>query len=179
MSNNKPEWQFILIEQGFNSKEEDKKERNYCRTLLQKRLKSVISGQWADGKPHESLGGGFKFLTLDKTIDEQTLLKMKRKEIIEAIFASQINSLSVNFENSNFQYLIAKNRSNEGIFLIWNGKDESELTQDTYYQIVEEAKKFNLFAGKYYIYARLCNFSSPSIQFEQIPEKILQDLGVE
>jgi len=36
---------FILIEQGFNPKEEDKKEKNWCRTLLQKRLQAVITGK--------------------------------------------------------------------------------------------------------------------------------------
>jgi hypothetical protein len=57
-------------------------------------------------------------LTLDKTIDDQTLLKMERGEIIEAIFASQITSFATTFENSNSQYLIAKNKQGEGIFLI-------------------------------------------------------------
>jgi adenine-specific DNA-methyltransferase len=35
----------ILIERGFNIKEEDKEENNYCRILLQKRLKAVITGK--------------------------------------------------------------------------------------------------------------------------------------
>jgi hypothetical protein len=39
------EKKFILIERGFNIKEEDKEESNYCRTLLQKRLKAVITGE--------------------------------------------------------------------------------------------------------------------------------------
>jgi adenine-specific DNA-methyltransferase len=166
------ERRFILIEQGRPEKGDD-----YCRTLLQKRLKAIITGKWADAKPHEPLGGGFKFVSLDKTIDEKTLIKMERKEIIEAIFASQITSFSLISQNSNFQYLIAKNKQNEGIYLIWNGK--SQLTQDIYYQIVQEAKEANLSNDRYHIYARLCSFSTASIEFEQIPEKILQDLGAE
>jgi hypothetical protein len=108
---------------------------------------------------------------------------MEREEIIEAIFASQIGSFSTIFENSNFQYLIAKNKQNEGIFLVWNRKNkdkvESELTQDIYYQIVNEAKEINLSIEKYVIYSCLCSFSATDIEFEQIPEKILQDLGIE
>ncbi|KLL04743.1 MAG: DNA methyltransferase [Mycoplasmataceae bacterium RV_VA103A] len=168
------ERRFILIEQG-NPKNGD----NYCRTLLQKRLKAVITGRWADQKEHEPLGGGFKFLTLDKTIDETTLLKMERKEIIEAIFSSQITSLSLIPEDSNLKYLIAKNKQEEGIFLIWNGNSNSQLTQDIYYQITREAQQTNLSTNKYNVYARLCSFSTSSIEFEQIPEKILQDLGAE
>lgn len=165
---------FILIEQG-NPNNGD----NYCRTLLQKRLQAVITGKWADNKPHEPLEGGFKFLTLDKTIDEPTLLKMERKELIEAIFASQLTSLSLISENSNFQHLIAKNKQGEGIFLIWNGNSKSQLNQETYYQIVQEAQQTNLSTNKYHVYARLCSFSTSNIEFEQIPEKILQDLGAE
>ncbi|CFW92863.1 Putative DNA methylase (fragment) [endosymbiont DhMRE of Dentiscutata heterogama] len=102
---------------------------------------------------------------------------MERKEIIEAIFASQITSLLLIPENSNFKYLIAKNKQEEGIFLIWNGNSNSQLTQDIYYQITREAQQANLSTNKYHVYARLCSFSTSSIEFEQIPEKILQDLG--
>jgi hypothetical protein len=43
---------------------------------------------------------------------------MEKKEIIEAIFASRITSLSLISENFSFKYLIARNKQNEGIFLI-------------------------------------------------------------
>jgi hypothetical protein len=45
---------FILIEKG-----EDKDK--IARRLLAKRLKAVITGQWADKKNHIALKGGFKF----------------------------------------------------------------------------------------------------------------------
>jgi adenine-specific DNA-methyltransferase len=168
------ERRFILIEQGRSEKEDD-----YCRTLLQKRLKTVITGQWAEGKEHEPLGGGFTFYSLGKTINEETLNKMERKDIIEAILASKVNNHLTFLENFNAKYLIAKNKNNEGIFLIWNNSDNSQLTKEVYYQITQEAEQHNLSSKKYHIYASLSSFSLDNVIFEKIPDKILQDLGIE
>jgi hypothetical protein len=60
----------------------------------------------------------------------------------------------------NYQYLFAKNPENEGVFLIWNGNSKSQLTQENYYQIVQEAQQANLSSEKYIIYARLCKVLS-------------------
>ena len=162
---------FILIETG-NEENQD----SYCRTLLQKRLQAAITGKWADKKKHEPLNGGFTFYSLNKTIDGQTLLEMKRDDLIDAIIASQVENHWTKLEN--YQYLFAKNSANEGIFLIWNGNQKSQLTQEIYYQIIQEAQQANLSTEKYFIYARLCAFRTESIEFEQIPTKILQNFRI-
>jgi len=104
---------------------------------------------------------------------------MERKELIEAIFASQITSFSLISESSNFQHLIAKNKQGEGIFLVWGGNDRSQLNQEIYYQIVQEAKKAELSTNKYCVYARLCSFSTANFEFKKKHKKILKDLGAE
>ena len=162
---------FILIELG-NLETDD----SYCRTLLQKRLQAVITGKWTDQKEHEPLNVGFTFYSLNKTIDAQTLLEMKKDDLTDAILASQMESQWTLLENHS--YLIAKNPENEGIFLVWNGNSKSQLTQEIYYQVVAEAKKVNLSTEKYIIYARLCSFRSENLEFKQIPSEILASFRI-
>jgi len=168
---------FILIEQGFNPKEEDKKEKNWCRTLLQKRLQAVITGKWVDGKTHEALGGGFRFFELTKQVDSFTILRMEKQELIDAILSSRLNYYLL----PNTTYLIAKNQKNEGIYLVWNSdgkKRKSEITEEIYCQCVLEQKKHGL-ASIYHIYARNNTYQTPIIIFYKIPDKILIDFGID
>jgi hypothetical protein len=44
---------------------------------------------------------------------------------------------------------------------------------------VQEVKQHDLSSEKHHIYAALSSFSLDNIIFEKIPEKILQDLGIE
>jgi len=67
-----------------------------------------------DDKLHEPLGGGFRFFELTKQVDSPTILQMEKKELTEAILSSNLNHISL----SNNIYLIAKNKQNEGIYLI-------------------------------------------------------------
>jgi adenine-specific DNA-methyltransferase len=162
---------FILMEQG-NPENDD----NYCRTLLWKRLQAIISGKWADKKKHEPLNGDFVFYSLNKTIDNQTLLEMKKDDLIDAILASQMENNWTRIEN--YQYLFAKNVENEGIFLIWNGNSQSQLTQEIYYKIVQESQKANLSTENYIIYARLCSFRTENTEFKNIPSEILSSFRI-
>jgi adenine-specific DNA-methyltransferase len=162
---------FILIETG-NEENQD----NYCRTLLQKRLQAAITGKWADKKEHEPLNGNFTFHSLNKAIDAQTLLEMKRDDLIDAILASQMENQWTRFEN--YSYLIAKSSENEGIFLIWNGNSKSQLTQEIYYQIVQEAQQANLSSEKYIVWTRLCSFRPENLEFKQIPSEVLAGFRV-
>jgi hypothetical protein len=60
------------------------------------------------------LGGGFRFFELTKQVDSPTILKMEKQELIEAILSSNLNHASL----LNNSYLIAKNKNNEGIYLV-------------------------------------------------------------
>lgn len=174
---------FILIERGFNIKEENKEENNYCRILLQRRLKAVITGKWADGKEHDPLEGVFKFSKLEKKIDAQLLLKMERKEMIDAVIESYGGNSDEDIVKlngrRNFKYLIAESKNKEGIYLIWEGNDkENNFTYQTYQKIVEESKKAELRAV-FHVYARLNLYQNTNVRFWKIPDQILIDFGVD
>ena len=101
---------------------------------------------------------------------------MEKQELIETILSSDLSYVSF----SNETYLIAKNKQNEGIYLIWGGKKklESTLTENVYRQCILEQKKHNL-TPVYHIYARSITYQSSSITFNKIPDKILIDFGVD
>lgn len=169
---------FILIETG-NMENND----NYCRTLLQKRLQAAIIGKWADQKEHEPLGGGFKFTTLDKQINNQAILAMERTELIDTIIASRIDKYQQKYQNlqllknEKYRYLIAKNSNQEGFFLIWDGPNQNvNFTKEVYQKVVQEAIQNNL-KPPYHVYARLYLCQVDTVNFYQIPNSILLDFG--
>lgn len=161
--------QFILIEQG-NPKNGD----TFARTLLVPRLKAVISGKWADGKEHEPLKGSFKYLKLTKQINSQTLLEMEKEELIDSILSIQLDAVPLKGN-----YLIAKNQSQEGIFLIWNGNPhrESQFTEKIYRQCALESKKYKL-TPVYHIYARTQVYFPKTVNFHKIPDHLLLEFGI-
>jgi len=178
--NNDQERQFILIEQG-NPNNKD----NYCQTLLQKRLQAVITGQWADNKKHETLEGGFRFLSLGKKINSEILLKMNREEIINLIVASNLDSFQKNLvgleliKKNNYCYLIAKNSNQEGIYLIWNEIEKNNnFNEEIYNQCIKESYEAGL-KNIYHVYAKLCLCQIEGVIFYQIPDNILLDFGFE
>ncbi|CAG8536812.1 6534_t:CDS:2 [Gigaspora margarita] len=162
---------FILIESG-NPENGD----NYCRTLLQKRLQAAITA-------HEPLGGGFKFTTLDKQINNQAILQMERTELIDTIIASRIDKYQQKYQglqllkSENCRYLIAKNSNQEGFFLIWDGPNQNvNFTKEVYQSVVQEAQENNL-RPPYHVYARLYLCQTERVIFHQIPNSILLDFG--
>ena len=70
---------FIMIEQGRPERGD-----SYARTLTSKRLQRAVSGKWANRKGNP-LGGGFEFVTLEKTVDAGALLKLERDEMVDTI----------------------------------------------------------------------------------------------
>lgn len=82
---------------------------------------------------------------------------------------------------SNNTYLIAKNKKNEGVYLIWDGngeKRESNLTEKIYYQCALEGEK-NELESTYHVYARTANYQTSTVVFHKIPDKVLIDFGVD
>jgi adenine-specific DNA-methyltransferase len=158
---------FILIEQG-NPKNGD----IFTKTLLYPRLKAVITGHWADNKPHDPLPGSFQYFKLTKQIDSKAILEMERQELTDAILSTHLNITPL----LNNNYLIAKNQKNEGIFLLWNGK-KSQLTEKTYRQCLLERKAHQL-SPICHIYARTSVYSPSSVIFHKIPDNLLADFGI-
>jgi adenine-specific DNA-methyltransferase len=171
---------FILIELGRPESGD-----SYAKSLTANRLTRVISGDWAS-KKHAPLGGGYTFAGLSKHVDAETLLLMERDEMIDTIVASHTGSsrrrgnlIPVPVPEQPYKYLIAKNADGEGIFLVWNGAGQTnDLTEDVYDEIVDEAEQAGL-AVSYHVYSRLSLFVTDDVHWYQIPDRILQDFGVD
>jgi adenine-specific DNA-methyltransferase len=74
-------------------------------------------------------------------------------------------------------YLFAVSGRGEGFFLVWSGPGRpSVLDRAAFRAIAAEAKEANL-KPTYHVYARICTYSGPNIEFYQIPNRILERLG--
>ena len=173
---------FILIEQGAPEKGD-----KYARSLTYERLKRVIEGVRINnqGKPiqTEALKGGFKYLLLTQKIDVKAVMSMKKEDLIDIVIVSHWDdnkrkSNLIRIENPDYKYLVGKNESNNGYFLIWNGGDAVEsFDEETYETVVKEARKEKLTAP-YYVYARHEFYQTNTVIFNKIPDKILAHLGL-
>jgi adenine-specific DNA-methyltransferase len=171
---------FILIEQGRPEKRD-----TYAKTLTSERLKRAISGEWANGKG-KPLGGGFTFSSLTKKIDAPTLLLMERDEMVDTVISSHFDSNRRRGSNlrrfpptDGYKYLVARNGDNEGVYLIWGGAGQNaNLTEDAYEAIVAEGVRASL-ESKYHVYSHLNLFVTDDVRWYQIPDRILQDFGLD
>lgn len=169
---------FILIEQGRPERGDP-----YARSLTADRLARAISGDWASGQ-REALPGGFRFCQLQKKVDAKALLEMERDEMTDAVIASHYDvnrrggpSLIL-MTAEGYEYLVARNGSDEGFFLVWDGSPEPPVfTEDVYDAVVKEAIKAGL-KPTYHVYARFNFFQSDDVHFYQIPDQILLDFGL-
>jgi adenine-specific DNA-methyltransferase len=169
---------FILIEQGRPDKGDP-----YARSLLADRLRRVIGGQWANGKG-TPLGGGYRFCQLQKKVDAKALLEMERDEMTDAVISSHFDAQRrggpglIIMTSEGYEYLVARNSSDEGFYLIWDGSPEPPVFDEaTYDTVVNEAVRAGL-RPTYHVYARFNFFQSDDVRFYQIPDRILMDFGV-
>jgi adenine-specific DNA-methyltransferase len=80
--------------------------------------------------------------------------------------------------NEGYDFLVARNASDEGFFLVWDGSPKPPVFDaDVYDRIVNEAKKAKL-KPTYHVYARFNLFQSDDVRFYQIPDQILLDFGL-
>lgn len=173
---------FVLVEQGRPERGD-----SYARALTADRLTRVISGDWDNGKGHP-LGGGFTFKRLERRIDRKTLLLMERDEMIDTVIASHSSTGGrrspvlipvVGKDKRPYTYLVAKNASNEGIFLVWSGAGENtDLTEEVYEAVTEEAAREGL-ADLYHVYSRRNLLVTDDVIWYQIPDRILSDFGLD
>ena len=172
---------FILIEQGRPDNGD-----SYAKTLTADRMRRVIGGTWAE-KRHAPLGGGFTFKVLEKKVDAKTLLLMERDEMIDTVIASHSSTgarrnavlIPLDGQDEPYVYLVAKNASNEGIYLVWSGPGaNTDLTEDAYEAITEEAEAAGL-ADVYHVYSRRNLIVTDDVIWYQIPDRILSDFGLD
>lgn len=168
---------FILIEQSRPEKGDA-----YAKTLTAERLKRVISGKWYAGE-QEPLPGGFTFKTSTTQVDRIAVLAMQREEMVDLVLMShwEINTrrgpLLRTLVHKGYKYLVAKDGSGNGYFLVWTGPNErTPLTVDSLGEIAEEAKAEGL-NPPYHVYARTSHVMAPNVIFYQIPDEILNKIG--
>lgn len=171
---------FVMIEQGRPATGD-----SYARSLTAVRLARAIDGQWAndDGV---ALGGGFRFVHLDKKVDAAALLAMEREEMIDTVIASYYDTSKkrggsnlVPVDPDEYRFLVAHNGDREGFFLIWEGPDKNtDFDEDVYEECAKEAAKAGLKAS-YNVYARYNLYQTENVRFFQIPDRILIDFGLD
>jgi adenine-specific DNA-methyltransferase len=170
---------FIAIEKGRPEKGD-----TYARSLLAQRLKRVISGKWVNGKGTAS-GGGYRFVELQNTVDAKALLAMERDEMTDAVIASHYDANRrggpglILMTGEGYEYLVARDGSSDGFYLVWDGSAEPPVFDETAYEaMVKEAIKAGL-RPQYHVYARFNLFQSDDVRFYQIPDQILLDFGLD
>lgn len=168
---------FILIEQSRPDRGDP-----YARTLTAERMRRVIEGKWETGQK-QALGGGFTFRTSTATVDRKAVLAMQREELADLVLLSHWEGhnrkgpMLTPLAHEAHPYLIARDASNRGYFLVWEGPESSAvLDRQTLYQIAAEAEREGLCAP-YHVYARMSHVSLPSLIWYHIPDEILSHMG--
>ena len=119
--------------------------------------------------------------------DTEALALMERDEMIDTVIASRSSTgtrrnavlIPVTDDGEPYSYLVAKNASNEGIFLVWSGAGENtDLTEEVYETITEEAAREGL-ADLYHVYSRRNLLVTDDVIWYQIPDRILSDFGLD
>lgn len=171
---------FIMIEQGRPEAGD-----SYAKTLTADRLRRVVTGDWSN-KKGVPLEGGFAFKSLTKQVDGAALLQMEREEMVDTVIASHFDStrrrsshVYVLSEPEKYRYLVARNSDNEGIYLVWDGSEKpADLTEQVYEDCVDEGDAEQL-SKVYHVYSRLNLFVTDDVHWYQIPDRILQDFGLD
>ena len=176
---------FIMIEPG-NPEADDKAGGKdlFARTLTAERIRRVITGEWADKKPHEPLGGGFTFKTVGQQINREALGVMERNEIIDVIAQIEAGRDPRGFRlgdiGEGMRHLVGKNRSGALVALVYDGVDGSTFDQEAAAEVYAEAESVGMAPPPpIRVYARKKTWSDSIFDFRQIPDQILIDLGLE
>ena len=174
---------FVLIEQGRPERGD-----KYARTLTKVRIERAITGTRVQrngvvAKSAPPLPGGFRFITVLEKIDGDAVLALEREEMIDLLLTShwdqneRAGSHLRRLPAGQNKYLFAVSSREAGYFLVWNGPHKSAvLARAEFKNIAEEAKKANV-KPPFHVYARVCAYSGPNIEFYQIPNRILEKLG--
>jgi adenine-specific DNA-methyltransferase len=176
---------FILVEPG-NPEAKDRQGNPdlFARTLTAERIRRVITGEWADGKPHEPLGGGFTFKTVGQQINREALGSMERNEIIDVIAQIEAGRDPRGFRleevGEGFKHLVGRNRSGAAVALVYEGADASVFDEKAAGEVYAEAEKLGMTPPPAIrVYARKKLWADSDFEFRQIPDQILIDLGLE
>lgn len=175
---------FVLVEQGRPNKRDD-----YARTLTAVRVTRAITGERVtkEGKVEmlaAPLPGGFRFSRLSHLVDSDAVLALEREEMIDLLITShwdqgdRSSTFLRRLPAGTERHLFGVDGSQRGYFLVWDGPNgQNRLNRAVFKDIVGEARGHGL-TPPYHVYARLNSYDGPNVEFYQIPDRILEQLGV-
>lgn len=175
---------FVLIEQGRPNKRDD-----YARTLTAVRVKRAITGERVakDGTisiAADPLPGGFRFCRLSHLVDSEAVLALEREEMIDLLITShwdqgdRDSSFLRRLPAGTKKHLFGVDGNRRGYFLVWDGPEApNRLNRIIFKEIAREAKEQGL-GAPFHVYARLNSYDGPNVEFYQIPDRVLEKLGV-
>jgi len=121
---------------------------------------------------------------LTAKVDATAALALEREEMLDLLLTThwdQNERAAAHLRRmpaGQHAYLFAVSARGEGFFLVWIGPDKpSVLDRAAFRKIVEEAKAEKL-VPPYHVYARTSIYPGPSVEFYQIPDRILEKLGL-
>jgi adenine-specific DNA-methyltransferase len=173
---------FILVENGDPSNKKIPRDQ-YTDCLTAERVRRVLSGQWAEGKEHPSLPGGFTFYEAKKELTKKAIMQSTRENLADIILQIiEEDSNRIDCRMDGYEYLIGKTRLGFGIALVWEkGKTggHQALTRDIRSRIMQEAHEAKVTKPVYiYAVANVSPINDELYRFQQIPDSILARLNL-
>ncbi|MEC5293867.1 MULTISPECIES: hypothetical protein [unclassified Aurantimonas] len=121
---------------------------------------------------------------LSHLVDSDGVLALEREEMIDLLVTSHWDQGD---RNASFlrrlpagteKHLFGVDGNRRGYFLVWEGPDaQNRLNRAVFKEIVREAREHGL-GAPFHVYARLNSYDGPNVEFYQIPDRILEKLGV-
>ena len=176
---------FILIESGDPTAKGKIDRARYTTDITAERVRRVLSGQWADGKPHPAHSSGFTFYNADKGIDKDAIMTATREtlaDIILQVVEDDSNRIDCRMDGD-YRYLIGRTRLGYGIALVWEGgnspKSMQPLTMDIVDVVLDEARAAGV-TRPVFIYAtgNIAPQADDLYRFQHIPDSILARLNL-
>ena len=175
---------FVLIENGDPNHRGKSSRARYTAEVTAERVRRLISGNWADGKPHPSYDTGFAFFKARERITRASIISSTRESLADIILqVVEDDSNKFDYRFDGYTYLIGKTRLGHGIALVWDAdagkKNGQTLTKDMRNKILDEAKQAGV-SRPVYIYAAMCTapINDGLYRFCQIPNSILARFGL-
>ncbi len=175
---------FILIESGDPTAKNKVARDRYTTDITAERIRRVLSGKWADAKPHPAHAGGFTFFNASRTIDKAAIMAATREtlaDIILQVVEDDSNRIDCRMDGD-WRYLIGRTKLGYGIALVWEGKNEREtqvLTADIMDTVIDEAQAAGV-TKPVFIYGtgNVAPRADELYRFQHIPDSILARLNL-
>lgn len=173
---------FILVENGDPTNKKIPRSE-YTDRLTAERMRRVFSGNWADGKEHPHLPGGFTFYEAHKSVNKKSIMESTRENLADIILQIiEEDSNRIDCRMAGYKYLIGKTRLGFGIALVWEKGDlngHQPLTRDIRSLIMKEAQDAKVTKPVYiYAIANVSPLNDELYRFQQIPDSILARLNL-